>query len=1123
MKLGLVNDRDSKTASTKNPLKRPTTSIAADARLDVNNQNVHQHNHVCIGDHIKFVDTVESNVAGDVLCGDGIVVNDLFSLRSPNLLYESFEFVIVPQRHYTRVSSGDDLEFAKREEEQNNSILETNVGCIVRFGDIIQLQHVISKKFVTVSLQHEPANDSSDCLKVSLRSGGNQGSWFEILPRYKHDCLGHPIANGSQLSLRSVLTNHFLSIPNSRDSRCIDIPREVSASVSKQSWKVLVSRRPYAAKDSRVFNGQLVSIVDSENGSRVRVSSAAYNKDADLDLSPGDKYLCLKTKAESTTMDMDKKLQSRTSEISNLWIIERDWTTAMTMAEEGLLTEDWELKSSTDEIMWFTDKVFLRDITTGLFLALKVDDTGPAAGSGSGSGPQGPAAMFYATKAATAEKCSLKVAPMITSQKKPYLQPNRAVSIKGSTSDKALSPAAINKNFSSDSKMAASTRSLSAADVEDQSESYSESFWFDVYHRSEAEALCGLRAAAYLRAFYALLFTTDAAAVSHELRNFEHVLRTLQRNVRDKPYARLDKVKFNEPVVGEFLLTSLQTSFREQGVIDALLDILELTSAPAEGGNSSPSAGSMQLTFGAFCGLDKLKVNERKLPIEVVRALNALKESAELGTSFAVTAADRAAEENHSYPGIVYFPLRRGTASCRGYLSPDAVVGRISRACLRLLLDTIFNHESNKAYVAKRIGIILSHLRRQPLAVSCFVEMTRESDCVTDWHISNEVITFLLDMLADDTASHEEALRLLRSICASGGDAFRTNRWLVFTALMKDNKLHDSIYEIKPDDGSAAVIKLDYDRDTQTSMRKGLVRRVTDLFIDTSSDKHGRQLSDANRRIRYFRKSFIVDATAALSDRREGRDAGEEGILGLDLLNSGIPDIVITYNVSMSAAAMFGDDGGSTAAATPAANVLQKFSTTLSSLDSQSSYGTSTKINIAAHLDVQLQLMAALSMGRNQSVISSLRTAYTYDSLIAIIMHPNVPPSVKAAACCCLRRMYIDVDPQVEIEFPRLARTVHSLSEDVPEKRTFSVVKKVFYECLPSCMDKDSIECGLSSELVDVIYDLLRFGDFANREQIHCLADGIIEVLDKELHVHADDLDSSIHMGHSLTANASCW
>jgi hypothetical protein len=129
------------------------------------------------------------------------------------VLYRQCLFRIEPSRQYgfsNRLSTYKDkphqveeiterLKVQMQEElNGNNAELELSFGRHITFGERIQLRHIHSDSFLTVSLNIAKENG---CLQVELDSIGSESSWFEIMPVNKLRQEGEPVRYSDKFTL----------------------------------------------------------------------------------------------------------------------------------------------------------------------------------------------------------------------------------------------------------------------------------------------------------------------------------------------------------------------------------------------------------------------------------------------------------------------------------------------------------------------------------------------------------------------------------------------------------------------------------------------------------------------------------------------------------------------------------------------------------------------------------------------------------------------------------------------------------------------------------------------------------------------------------------------------------
>nr|AAT47836.1 inositol 1,4,5-triphosphate receptor [Oikopleura dioica] len=240
------------------------------------------------------------------------------SLQSPPIKYRDCLFRICPpcrysaHRQYWRsVKPGQSRlvevfvrklsEAADVEREQNEKEKKKQHGQEVRYGQIVQLLHIKSNKYLTVN-KRLPALLERNSMRVLLDSDGNEGSWFQIHPFYKLRSLGDNVLVGDRVVVKPYSADQVL---HASPEALRDFPEcmEVNASNEPTNWKLTLFMK---------HNENLPGVLKS--GDVIRLFHTEQEKFLTCDNYNGDNYVFLRTTARSSA-------QSATSPKA-LWEVE---------------------------------------------------------------------------------------------------------------------------------------------------------------------------------------------------------------------------------------------------------------------------------------------------------------------------------------------------------------------------------------------------------------------------------------------------------------------------------------------------------------------------------------------------------------------------------------------------------------------------------------------------------------------------------------------------------------------------------------------------------------------------------------------------------------------------------
>lgn len=183
---------------------------------------------------------------------------------------------------------------------------------------------------------------------------------------------------------------------------------------------------------------------------------------------------------------------------------------------------------------------------------------------------------------------------------------------------------------------------------------------------------------------------------------------------------------------------------------------------------------------------------------------------------------------------------------------------------------------------------------------------------------------------------------------------------------------------------------------------------------------------------------------------------------------------------------------------------------------------------ISEYFIAQLFLAADLCLDRNYVSIGLLEAHYPYPVLLAILKMPGMSTLVKAPVCRLIRCLYVDREPQIEVKYPRLVKTVltrSSIRDDMvsdegkdchdkgsastsPPSCTFGVLQVIISEYLHNKLDASKCD-ELSSEMLDTLLILMKFGYYNSTAQLQDIIVPLVHALDDHYMNRSRDVNST--------------
>lgn len=364
-------------------------------------------------------------------------------------------------------------------------------------------------------------------------------------------------------------------------------------------------------------------------------------------------------------------------------------------------------------------------------------------------------------------------------------------------------------------------------------------------------------------------------------------------------------------------------------------------------------------------------------------------------------------------------PISERSITGEAHLNQLAEGGLISMAkavitdCLKILFELVKECPSNQIYVADEMSILLAHVSSDRVAALIAREMLNNNRELQETKIGNdEIVTFAERMR--ESEMNAMFLQLLQSCCSCQGHGIPRNQITVNQVVY--DQFQDILISFKAhivDRGSPEAVAADW-----SSLSS------YDLYMPPLRSKHHAPMMGSS-----LLESGLLSLTVAWSST-------SKDFMPVPLFGKPAVNILDIYK--LNSPARMSISGASTRDMLSSAmgrTSLLPTSSMVSTTSSSSIITTSKKsaVEIAARkkaigdfFTAQLYLSAEMCFERNYSVILTMEKMYSFESLVSLL-RLQVPEYLKGAAIKLIMHLYVDRDPQHELNVPRLSRTLTDL------------------------------------------------------------------------------------------------
>lgn len=458
---------------------------------------------------------------------------------------------------------------ALNEQRLNEKLMSIKIGKPVAFGDPIQLRHVKSRKFLTIS-SNTLAKDERENMRVSVIQEGNSLSCLGFIPKLRFEKEGALLTNNSEVMIRiHERPGEFLHASKNMKSEYEGekLKAEVNCSLESSLWTIVLYQRVVDMKSKLISAGQLITLQDPDslNCISLQVDAGVCSNTGVEDLSQHAKVVM------SPQYQLRDIISDQTVGTNLLWLIEK-----ASVSEGG-------------PVYLSSDMVTLRDLNSGLYLKMDEDKF-----TTTHTRKDASCFEFSLSQASTSSVAILQEEAVVNiGAHSCYLTHTASQTEQGNNSSRSIldgnaptSATATNNHNNSGNNLAdgtvATTTFSQCVITTERNKATSLIVSTFIYKRMGSHVYVGVQAAQVLRKLTVLTKRfQDGSLSAHDFTNIVRAsnstldsLASFLVREEERAHAEVHEIR---GIAGREVIRSRQNMMREQGLLDVLMDILVLT------------------------------------------------------------------------------------------------------------------------------------------------------------------------------------------------------------------------------------------------------------------------------------------------------------------------------------------------------------------------------------------------------------------------------------------------------------------------------------------------------------------------------------------------------------------